>query len=153
MTKLTSIDIEIAVARFLNVRVNLIVPNVSWGLEIHECDLLVVTKSRYLWEVEIKVSKADLVKDKLKTHCHKNSKLKRLYFAIPEFLESEIEHIPERAGIIIVNELGKCRTLRYPKENGTYKISEADYLKIAHLGCMRMWGLKRGLQAALSKKS
>ena len=30
---------------------------------MHECDLLVLTKSRYLWEVEIKVSTADLIAD------------------------------------------------------------------------------------------
>jgi hypothetical protein len=45
-------DIEIAVARHFNPRQKLIVPNVSWGLGFHyELDLLVVTQSRYAWEV------------------------------------------------------------------------------------------------------
>ena len=45
---------------FFNYRANLIVPNISWGLGLHECDLLVLTSSGYATEIEIKVSKADL---------------------------------------------------------------------------------------------
>lgn len=134
---------EVVVARCLKPRINLIVPNVSWGFFIHECDLLCITPSRYLWEVEIKVSKADLVKDKLKRHRHNSHKIKRLYFAIPDYLEKHIEHIPERAGIIVVNSkfLG-CNIIRSAKNVGKYKINEGEYLKLAELGCLRIWGLK-----------
>lgn len=151
--RLTATDMEILVAQFLNPRINLIVPNVSWGMGIHECDLLCVTKNRYLWEVEIKISKADLIRDKRKYHGHYDKRVKRLYFAIPDYLEKHIEHIPERAGIIIADtryERLRCRLLRSATENGRHQINEAEYIKLMHLGAMRIWGLKSKLQKALS---
>jgi len=61
-------DIEFAVAKYFNFRKNLIVPNVSWGFNIHECDLLIVRKSGYAIEVEIKISKSDFKADFKKIH-------------------------------------------------------------------------------------
>lgn len=156
-----AIDIEIAVSKYLNFRTNLIVPNVHWGMMIHECDLLVITKAGYAWEIEIKVSRADLINDKKKKHRHKSDKIKWLYFAIPECLVKDIEHIPERAGIIVVKEKhyaeyidGKriktpylgCDILRSPKTNCNYKFSEEERYAVARLGAMRIWGLKEKLK-------
>lgn len=154
LTKLTTLDMELAVSDFLNYRVNLIVPNISWGFGLHECDLLVITKSNCLWEVEIKISKADLIKDKKKYHRHRNDKISRLYFAVPDYLESETEHIPDKAGIIIVsicNGYYDCKLLRKPKINGIYKISDSERSRLAHLGCMRLWRLKQKLGNALKE--
>ena len=141
-----TIDMELALASYLDSLTNLIVPNVSWGMFGHECDLLVVSKSGYAWEVEIKISRADLTRDKKKAHGHRDHRIKFLYFAIPDHLESHIEHIPERAGIITVHDNGHyhfCKTIRKPKQNGSYKFSDAEKLKIARLGSLRIWGLKR----------
>ena len=102
LTKITTAEMECCVASFLNYRSNLIVPNVSWGMALHECDLLVITKAGYAWEVEIKVTKADLKKDSEKWHGHRSSRIKHLFFAIPTYLQDAIEYIPERAGIITV---------------------------------------------------
>ena len=66
----TLYEMECAVARYMDFRTNLVVPNVSWGFEVHECDLLIVTKTGYAYEVEIKRSKADLKKDIEKKHGH-----------------------------------------------------------------------------------
>ena len=63
---ITTTEMEVALAHYLNMRVNLIVPNISWGMFIHECDLLVITPAGYMWEVEIKVSKQDLSRDSKK---------------------------------------------------------------------------------------
>lgn len=41
---MTCTQIETLVARKWNFRQNIIVPNVSWGLKIHECDLLIASK-------------------------------------------------------------------------------------------------------------
>lgn len=142
--KLKAIDIEIAVAEYLNVRTNLIVPNVSWGLFLHECDILVITPAGYAWEVEIKVTKADLIKDKEKRHDHRNKKIKDLYFALPYYLEPYIEHVPARAGIIFVDENLRCKTFRRPRPNkAAYRFSEAERYKVARLGSMRIWSLKK----------
>ncbi|MEM5786538.1 MAG: hypothetical protein AAGU11_04420, partial [Syntrophobacteraceae bacterium] len=63
--KITAADIEVAVARHFHTTRNLIIPNVSWGFRGmgYEIDLMVVTESRYAYEVEIKVSAADLKRD------------------------------------------------------------------------------------------
>src|SRR5690606_3456699 len=95
-------EVEMAVVNYFGSRQHLIVPNVSWGFGLnYEADLVVVTKAGYAKEIEIKVSRADLLKDKEKKHNHDCSKFKELYFAIPERLLKDKEHIPERAGIIV----------------------------------------------------
>lgn len=148
MEKITTLEMEIKVADFFCFQRNLIVPGISWGLQMHECDLLVLTPANYAWEVEIKISKADLVKDRSKTHGHYDLRISRLYFAIPEYLQPEIKHIPERAGILIVK-TGKrrCVMLRKPKKSrAPYKFTEQERLKMAELGAMRLWGLKRKIR-------
>ena len=96
--KMNTIDIEIAIANHFDYRRNIIVSNVSWGMNIHECDLLVLTKSGYATEVEIKISKSDILRDKNKIHGHIHKKIKKLYFAVPENLRNCVDFIPERAG-------------------------------------------------------
>lgn len=143
-------DIELSVAAFFNDRQNIVVPNISWGLWIHECDILVVTKAGYAYEVEIKVSKADLKKDALKRHGHNDNRLKALYFAIPEKLKDCIDLIPNRAGIIIIKERNGYRmpnVVRKPTMNRQARsLSLDEMLKVAHLGAMRIWGLKRKIK-------
>ena len=87
-----TIDIEIAVMKWIGIRRNLVIPNVSWGISmkhpttykwmgLHECDILSLTKSNYAMEVEIKTTKSDLLKDKEKTHGHNSNLIRYLYFA------------------------------------------------------------------------
>jgi len=61
-------EVELAVANYFGIRQHLIVPNVMWGFTglNYEADLVIVTKAGYAKEVEIKVSRADLIKDKEK---------------------------------------------------------------------------------------
>lgn len=136
-------DIEIAIARYLNPRQNLIVPNVSWGLNLnHEVDLLILTNSGYAWEVEIKVSLSDLKRDKLKLHGHYSDKIKRLYFAIPEYLEKQaLPYIPERAGLFVVGK--DVRLIKAPKINiRAIKLDTYEIKKLYELAAMRIWLLK-----------
>jgi hypothetical protein len=140
-------DIEIAIARYLDPRMNLIVPNVSWGLGYYEKDLFLLTPAGYAWEIEIKVSKSDLIADKKKLHGHYNEKVKRLYFAVPETLEKDaLSLIPERAGLFIVIEgysQNYVRLVRTPKINiNAMKLTEAEIKKLHELAAMRIWSLK-----------
>ena len=140
-------DIEIVVARYLDPRVNLIVPNVSWGLGLYEKDLFVLTPSGYAWEIEIKISKSDLIADKKKPHGHYSEKIKRLYFAVPEFLGKEaLLHIPERAGLFIVidgEEQKYIRLLRPAKINKiARKLNDKEIEHLYKLAAMRIWSLK-----------
>ena len=159
---MTTLEMEIALMGYLDVRQNIVVPNPSWGIPgLHECDLLKISALGYAVEIEIKISKADLLKDKLKWHGHNNYLIADLYFAVPEKLkEIALKEIPERAGLFIV-----CK-----KYNNYYKrwITYVDkirkprrrkpaikwpldlQLKLAKLGCMRILGLKEKLLKANS---
>lgn len=140
-------EIELVVAKYLNPRQNIIVPNVWWGLGInHECDLFVLTKTGYAYEIEIKVSKSDIMADLKKRFGHKSNKIRKLYFAIPEKLQPSIDLIPERAGILVVNQKGTVLKLREAKiNNEANPLSHEDQLHLAHLGAQRIWKLKSKL--------
>lgn len=147
---MTCLEIETLVARHWNIRQNIIVPNVHWGLNIHECDLLIVSSSNYATEIEIKVSKSDLKKDAEKKHRHKSNLIKYLYFAIPEKLEKNIDLIPEHSGIIIIrnynNSYNYVSILREPQRNeNAVKLNDKQMQQLMRLGCMRIWGLKQSL--------
>jgi len=100
---MTAQDIEIAVAAWFGYRVNLIVPNVSWGWGLlHEADMLVLRPSGLCDEVEIKVSAADIRRDAKKRHDHWNDpRICRVWFAVPEAL-ADCPDIPPAAGILAV---------------------------------------------------
>jgi hypothetical protein len=135
-------DIELAVVRWFGARANLCVPNVSWGLGLHECDLLIASTSGYLTEIEIKVSRSDLIKDMGKRHGHRSNKIKYLYFAVPPKLLKAIEYIPRRAGILVYTSKGFIKEIAEPERNpDARKISDAERYTMARLGALRIWGL------------
>lgn len=156
MAKVNSTEMECAVARFLNPRANLIVPNVSWGMGVHECDLFVLTNADYAWEVEIKVSKADLKKDAEKWHGHVSNRIRRLYFAVPDYLSDAIDMIPDRAGVLVFHPEEKrfwkrVTKLREAETNKTaQKLTDVERYKLARLGALRIWALKRKLISKVS---
>ena len=53
---LNTADMEIAIAEWVGTRTHLVVPNVSYGMYVHECDLFVLSKSGYATEIEIKIT-------------------------------------------------------------------------------------------------
>lgn len=155
-TKLKTADMELAIVDNNGVFPTnryIVIPNISYGLKLHECDLLAVSKARWATEIEIKTSKADTRNDIKKKHGHRSDKIKQLYFALPEQAENDKEwlsYVPERAGIIIVKHWRygtyRCRVLRKPKKNKTSrKLTEKEYDKFLRLGCLRIWRLKKKL--------
>ena len=145
--RFTSLDIEIACTELFNHRINIIVPNISWGMNLHECDLLVLTKSGYAYEIEIKTSKADLKADKKKKHKHISKRIKKLYFALPYYLLPDCESlIPENAGIISVKDF-RAVIIRDAQDKSDYKFSEKERLNLARLGTMRILGYQKALQS------
>ena len=171
---MTALEIEIAVMKYFNPRQNIIVPNVSWGLynkeykSLHECDLIVLSGANWATEVEIKISKSDLLKDAEKPHGHNHNLIRRLYFAVPESLmDIAMQNIPERSGLIVIKQ--KTR-IKYKKDKygGYLKDGDMQYLiaevvreskinvsavkwtdaqryQLARLGTMRILGLKEKL--------
>jgi len=137
--------IELAVAGYFDTRRCLIVPNVHWGLDInHECDMFIVNKTGFAYEVEIKVSRSDLKADLKKPHQHKSKKIRRLYFAIPEKLLLCQSLVPEHAGILSISKSGRLTKIREAKSNKDARIlSDKERIKLGHLAAMRMWNLKK----------
>lgn len=68
---------------FCNIRTDIVIPNLSWGLLNHEADLAIINKSGYLTEIEIKRSYQDLKKDFEKDVFHKDEKVYRFYYCLP----------------------------------------------------------------------
>jgi hypothetical protein len=150
---ITTIEIEEAVARKFGVRTNIIVPNVSWGLPgMHECDLFIIKMSGYGVEVEIKISKADLLSDFKKSHSHKDrfNRIKEFYYAFPENMLKTCEGlIPKDAGIIVCRRSDWGEKLVYASFHRdpvpikiARKLTTEEQFKVARLGTMRIWTLK-----------
>lgn len=85
-TKLTVKEIELALRNsgLWNKRNDVMLPNLSWGLLNHEADFCVITKSGYLTEVEIKRSFTDLKADFKKDVFHKDERVYKFYYCLPE---------------------------------------------------------------------
>jgi hypothetical protein len=142
----TAKEIEVCIARYFGTRGNVIVPNVSWGLLPYEADVLVMPESGMLYEIEIKVSKGDLIADKKKNHQHDSHLVRKLYFAIPQKLQPFIEHVPEKAGILIIDKDGFVKRIKEARVNlDAPKLSERHQFILARLGTMRIWTLKEKL--------
>jgi hypothetical protein len=161
------IEIELAIARHYGTREHIIVPNISWGFDyIHECDMFIVKKSGYAVEVEIKRSKSDLLNDFKKTHHHKSNKIREFFYAIPkDNLDEWSKLIPKHAGIIAYEKyeeeiwdrkmhkwtdktkwVTRARRIRDAEINkSAMKLTTEEQLKIARLGCLRIWNLKQKL--------
>ena len=158
------LDVELALARKFDHRTNLIVPNISWGLGFnHELDLAVLTHSGYLWEVEIKMTKSDLKRDKKKGHGHYSNRIARLYFSYPEDMDGpEIrEHIPPRAGIVIVRNSqirgtriiqAHADVVRAPVRNRDARaLDKAEQETMHKLAAMRIWSLKEHIHSMTTR--
>jgi hypothetical protein len=146
---MTAQEIELCVAQYFNYRQNLIVPNVWWGWGLnYEADLVVLRKSGWATEVEIKTTASDIKADLLKRHNHDSPRFFNLWFAVPEALQDNPD-IPPQAGILsISHDRGwhVCRSYRPAKRNpGAQKITPDQRLKLTELGVLRTWGLKAKL--------
>lgn len=149
--KIKTSEMYVALTRWLfNPSKTDVISNVSWGLKLHECDLLSVTKSGYATEVEIKISLADLKADAKKRHHHRSNKIKYLFFAIPDYLyEKAVDYIPERAGIITIKKRCDIGSAKYttcikrtPQENkNCRKFTDEEIKQLRRLGAMRYWTL------------
>jgi len=167
---ITTIECEVAIALYFGVRTNIIVPNLSWGFIQHEMDMAVITKSGYLKEIEIKISKADFLKDFEKGHGHidKLNRITEFYYAMPIDLYTKVKDlIPVNAGVIV------CERYHYKEWDGVKyilkeriradikktaikiknarKLTVDEQFKISRLGCMRIFNLKQKYITLLNK--
>jgi hypothetical protein len=143
---MTATDIErsLVQTRF-DFRRWLVVPNVAWGFHIHECDLLAISGSGYIHEIEIKVSAADLKRDGKKYHGHRDHRVACLWFAVPAELGAlTLELAPARAGVLCIRDTDYghriLEEIRKAQRNPTAKpMTVEQRLAVARLGTMRYW--------------
>ncbi len=154
---MNTLQMEIAIMEDCNVRQNIVVPNVSFGIvryfgsgknrtwdELHECDVLKLTPSGYATEYEIKVSKSDFKADLKKKHNHDGKFIKQLYYAVPfELLDFAKQHLPENAGLVYVKNNKVKYAIVAPIRELYFKWTSEEMFKLAKLGAMRIVNLKR----------
>ena len=147
----TAFEIEYAVSSYFGTRQNLIVPNVypmNFGFRGgYEMDIAIMSPAGYLQEVEIKTTRADLVKNLSKDRWRYSTFgiSKKMWFAMPEKMNTEdcIYFVPVWAGILIVNNKGKVRPTRDAQVNkDAKKLSVNQQYKLARLGAIRIWSMK-----------
>lgn len=154
-TNLSIHEIELATAQAFGIRNNIIVPNVSWGFfATHEADLVIINKTGYMTEVEIKRSWQDFLNDFKKHTTHDEGKVMWKYFAVPQSLcEKAWQYLCDNGhrdwGVIQYFESGGARIEYHPDNKGCSdyrkKLFLEEKLAIARLGCMRIWSLKEKL--------
>lgn len=127
-----------------------VVPNVSWGLIPWEADLLVLSKARYLSEIEIKISmadwKADLAKTKFRPDAYSEYErpeklVKFFWYAAPPELAKRFEEvgIADTAGVLSVGD-NKVDVLRYAKANPkAEKFDDDKTMKLLRLSALKAW--------------
>ena len=153
-----TLELEIAVANYFGIRKNLIVPNVSWGFGLkYEADLMILTDSGCLYEVELKVTKSDMKAEKKKYRAHSCRYVKYLFYAFPEqYLETAVEIFPEDAGLLVATTLknGSIRInlKRKPKQREYEKLTIEKKFQLARLGAMRIWSLKSVINSRIPKQ-
>lgn len=132
------------------VRVNLCVPNVSWGAGInYEADLVVVSKSGYATEYEIKRSWSDFLADfKKDKYAHKAPWVYRFAYVVPESIKDRVlnffkEKCIYTPAIICYTEDQQIKHYGgYLEVEGGRKMFIEEQLKIARLGTLRYWNLR-----------
>lgn len=144
---------EVAIATLFNIRLNIIVPNISYGFRgMHECDLFIINKNGLASEVEIKRSKSDLLADFKKYHHHidRQNRITYFYYAMPDDLyEKTKELIPEGAGVIICKRnkyndyVNAIKLIKPKKIKNSRKLTTEEKLRVAELGTLRIWSLKQ----------
>ena len=155
---MTTLEIEVALLNHYDVKQYVMVNGTHWGIPVkvkpmHECDMLLLNKSGYATEIEIKISKQDLLKDKEKLHGHNHNLLKYLYFAVPEELKDlALKEIPERAGLIVITKNNRVSIIRKPLKNkSAIAWNEAERYNLMRLGTMRIKTLKTRLLKEITK--
>ena len=150
-TELTVKDIQALLAEYFGIRNNIIVPNVSWGLLDYEADLLIMNKTGYVTEIEIKRSWSDFLADFKKDEtAHKSEIIYQFWYCVPDSLYKDcVDKLKEvypdsldRPNVISYSDSG---ILNFHGKSASYcrgkhrKMFLEEQLKLARVGTMRYW--------------
>lgn len=116
------------------------------GMGLQECDVISVSKSDYIYEYEIKTSRADFRKDFIKekhTHMINESSTKvvrgQTIYLLPNYFTFvtpfglvSAEEVPEYAGLMYMNEDSSFVIVKKPKLLHKVKANDEFIRKLAH---------------------
>ena len=166
-TKLTIQQIHLALrdSGLWNKRTDIMIPNLSWGLLPYEADFVVLSKSGYLTEVEIKRSWEDFKADFKKNHNHDAEQVYYFYYCVPVSIVGKVkEFLMEKYGeryflcapaVLWYDESGNVRVAVDDNQRcfGSHyaasvspnvkhrKLFLEEQLTVARLGQLRYWSL------------
>lgn len=153
-TKLTVRQIEDSIMDYIGgERTNLAVPNVSYGLLPYEADLLVMNKSGYVTEYEIKRSFSDFMADFKKDESAHNVELvHKFFYVVPISISEKVISVLKDKygghylgiGVLAYNEDGLIEsTWGIPIRPRSRKLFIEEQFKLARLGTLRYWSLRK----------
>ena len=160
-TKLTIEQILIGLRNsgLWNIRSDIMIPNLSYGLLPYEADFVAITKSGYMAEVEIKRSWPDFKNDFKKGHNHDAVQVYYFYYCVPESIKDKVldfltekyaDKIMKRPAVLVFDEKGRIKIARYSDGHHGWpygrhpekrKLFLEEILKVARLGQLRYWSL------------
>lgn len=141
-----------------------VLPNCTWTGD--EIDLLVVTQTRRIIDVEIKISRADLKADREKRKWWRGSHPQRVwkhYYAMPaELWRDDLrEFIQPVSGVLLLHDDAERRLMLGYKSGGRVEcvkrakpnqtpttIGDRELVQIARLTSLRMWDAYKQLEQA-----
>lgn len=159
-TKLSIEQIQLAIYNtpfLVNKRADIVCPNLSWSLLSYEADMVIVNKSGYMTEIEIKRSFEDFKADFNKKHSHNYEGAYYFYYCLPASIEDKAmifleqiykgKSIVERPAILFYDENGNIVEQKfgwkknYCKGVTFRKLFIEEKLQIARMAQMRFWNL------------
>lgn len=165
-TKHTLYEIETALAKsdYFNYIRNIVAFNVNGiGKKLplwHECDMLVLSKSGYLTEIEIKRSWYDFLADFKKRHKHDSEGIiKNFYYAVPYEISDKVEtyinenNIDCNGVVTYAEDLFVQMKLIKKRENKYRKLTMEEQLQVARFGAMRCIKLKEKINALINENN
>ena len=155
-TKLTIDQIHLALrnSNLWNKRSDIMVSNLSWGLLPYEADFVVVSKSGYMTEIEIKRSWEDFKADTKKEHKHDDERVYKFAYCVPEsicgkviaYIRAQNPDVPDYRlpAVIYYSEdmgIGLTELNCFDNYNSTKcrKLFIEEMLTVARLGQLRYW--------------
>lgn len=155
-TKLTLEQIHLALRNsgLWNKRFDIMVPNLSWGLLPYEADFVIVSKSGYMTEIEIKRSWEDFKADFKKDHKHDDERVFYFAYCVPESISDRViaylkEKKQDERNFILPAVLTYSEDMRigvtelkiFDNHNAQKrrKLFLEEMLTIARLGQLRYW--------------
>lgn len=118
---------------------NYVFPNVMLGGG--EMDLAVVTRSGYLWEIEVKLTLADWKRDAHKSKWGRDRDVvSRFFYAVPtKIIDQEPEFVPEGTGLLELLDSGYIRERRTARRRSSPKVNDQQRLRLFRSTHHRFW--------------